>query len=235
VATYDLGKDRPENEVEFLLCRALAIDAYAGVEQSLNGLFAHLLGAKADLAAIVFFRLTQTSRNHIIESLLTKRHGRKFYTYWFGVPETRDKRGLMHLIRSLDSRRNDIVHWHAVVDVTTEDDKAKGLVKLGYPNFWAMSSQSPSLGVAELQAFATKADFVARSINMFYVVTSDMFPQVDKSEWKEIFQQPSTYPPLDTHPLSPNFKGPKAVTTISVAPPTKIGSPALGEPDQELY
>ena len=86
MVNYTIGKDHPENWLDFLVWRARAIEAYAKVEQSLNMLFAHLLGTTPEISGIVFFRLTSThGRNWIIEALLEKRHGDKYAAYWHGI------------------------------------------------------------------------------------------------------------------------------------------------------
>jgi hypothetical protein len=91
------------------LARAAVIEGYAGVEESLASLFAALLGAWPHHAAVVFWRLTNTSsRNKIIEQLLTSRFGTQFDSYWHGQKHVG---GLFTLIRQLDQTRNELVHW----------------------------------------------------------------------------------------------------------------------------
>jgi hypothetical protein len=51
-------------DINMMIARIGAIEGYAKVEQALCGLFASLMGAPIEKAAIVFFRLTNThSRN----------------------------------------------------------------------------------------------------------------------------------------------------------------------------
>ena len=65
------------------ISRALAIEAYAEVESSLVTLMACLLGITNDLAAIVFFRITNTAaRNKILDELLEHRLKDQYETYW---------------------------------------------------------------------------------------------------------------------------------------------------------
>jgi hypothetical protein len=202
--TYVMGKERPENELEFLTWHAQAIEAYAQLEQSLNGLFAHLLNTSPELASVVFFRVTSSySRNVIIESLLGKRYPDRFDAYWSGVPNTPNKRGLIHLIKDLDKARNHIVHWHAVLNLTDEDGKPKASLELRRPNFW-FDAISGSLRITDndLKQFVAKATFAAQSINMFCVYLSGQVPADELQPWPDIFQKPCTYPPSDTHPLS---------------------------------
>ena len=213
MATLDLTQ-QPSNATELHVWRARAIQAYADVEFNLSMLFAGLLQTPIDYAGIVFFRLTNThSRNAIFESLLKKRHGTKFEAYWHGTPNTPHRKGLFSLIRQLDQRRNEIVHWHTVNHIHLGDGgEQTSYLDLAPPNAWAFKTDQPRMGVTELQEFCAKADFVARSIGSFFALTSGTIPADSDSAktWLDIFQQPCTYPPPDTHRLSPNYKEPES-------------------------
>ena len=200
MANVNLGEIVRDGKLQ--IARAVAIEEYAKVEQSLSWLFAGLLGTTRDKAGVVFFRLTNThSRNSIIESLLQKNHGLIYRTYWSG---TQQHGGLFTLLRQLDSRRNEIVHWHVVMSVG--GDPAKTSESLHPPNFWNRTPTTQSIGLAELEDFTLKADFVGRSINMFTAFTDPSmnphFAADNSAAWQGIFEQPITYPPPDTHPLS---------------------------------
>lgn len=220
MVTYDLGKDVAENTLDFLVWRARCIEGYAQVEQSLNSAFADLIGTTPKLAGIVFFRLTNThSRNAILSELLTERHGTTFDIYWHGIPNTPNRRGLMTIIRQLDSRRNEIVHWHTINEVSVKGGKAVGNLRLGKPNFWTWTPESPEISVAEMQEFHAKADFVWRSLNMFLMITGEMAQKMDAEKlktWREICQQPCIYPPPDNHPLAPKHEAPQNPPAPSV-------------------
>jgi len=207
---YNLGTP-PQRSTEFLVARAIAIERYAQVEQSLSMLFSRLLGTQPDVGGIVFFRLTNTtSRNQIIEQLLTKRDGDKYEHYWNGVPNTPNKKGLFTLLRQIDTSRNEIVHWHVAQNVTWVNDVGVATLSLVKPNFWTLTSDSPSITEDDLNAFASKADFVARSINMFSLVASGAYPEQagELSTWHGIFQQPCIYPPPEGHPLTRKVPAP---------------------------
>jgi len=191
-----------------MVARTGAIEAYSMIEQSLCLLFSHLLGTPQEKAAIVFFRITNThSRNHIIERLLEKAHRNQFNAYWDG---TKEERGLWTLIRQLDARRNEIVHWHNVRNINFEGDKVTTSETLTPPNLWDKGPDSPNITVTDLTDFIAKGDFVKRSINMFSMtIYFPNIPDAERQPWLKIFAQPVTYPPPDTHPLSPNYKAPE--------------------------
>jgi hypothetical protein len=194
-------------DINLMIARIGAIESYAKVEQSLCGLFASLMGAPMDKAAIVFFRLTNThSRNAIIEQLLKKAHGAEYDIYWYGI----QKNGLLPLIRQLDSKRNEIVHWHGRTNIALAGEDSSFSESLVPPNFWGGSTAS--ISAADLHEFIQKADFVYRSINMFNWVTTSHLAGADAARptWLQIFAQPVTYPPENTHPLSQNYKGPES-------------------------
>jgi hypothetical protein len=193
---------------ELRVARALAIEAYAGVESSLVVLLGRLLGTTNDSAAIVFFRITNTSaRNGIIEQLLEQKHGTKYDTYWHGQPGSGGQRripGLFALIRQLDSRRNEIVHWHPRQTSSTGDE-SDDLVPAYY---WARAPHLEPITKPDLNEFIAKANFVQRSIFYFNQFTSKA-PEVflraygrDLETWTRLFQQPVPYPPAGDHPLT---------------------------------
>jgi hypothetical protein len=189
------------------IARAAAIDAHANFEQALFTLFASLLGAPRDRAGIVFFRIASApTRNKILESLLKKTHGNKYKVYWNGCePKAQD--GLFPLIRQLDHRRNELVHWHIAMEIRAGDGSAISREALEPPNFWNIADNRPKITVKDLENFVQKADFVTRSVAMFYALTSGDLPGVVPGPWPEIFEQPILYPPPETHPLFRNYKG----------------------------
>jgi hypothetical protein len=197
----NLGK-APDNAVPLLLARANALEAYAGVEQSLSMLLSVVLGTDMQSASIVFFRIANAkSRNQIIEALLQKRFGSAFDAFWFGVPNTPNKRGLMTLVNQLDGRRNEIIHWHTVTEINVDKDPPSVIAALGPPNFWQGSASR--LNVDDLRDFIQRADFASRAINMFSIHHGQFGePPPLTDAWREIYQQPCVYPPASNHPLA---------------------------------
>jgi hypothetical protein len=123
------------------------------------------------------------------------------------------------IIRQLDQSRNEIVHWH--IGFTRGKAPGIGLTK---PTMWPLVEPNyPSISVQDLIQFVDKADFIHRSLNIFFVLISST-PDASEAEalqaLQEIFQQPASYPPLDTNPLSRNYKAPETplsgVISISI-------------------
>jgi hypothetical protein len=183
------------NEDNYRILRSLAIEAYARVEEALCGLFSDLLGTTFDLGGIVFYGISSGyARNRMIQTLLTKRDGDRWDRYWFGQD------GMMKLVRRLDQERSWIVHWHPV-DIRAKDRSETTLRK---PNFWATGSQE-EITEEDLQAFIDLANFVSRSINMFFITRKgELVGDQQLKEWFHLFQEPCVYPPPNDHPLSPN-------------------------------
>jgi hypothetical protein len=189
------------------MARAAAIDSHARFEQALFTLFASLLGAPRDRAGIVFFRISSApTRNKILESLLKKTHGNKYKVYWNGS-EPKAQNGLIHHIRHLDHQRNEFVHWHIAMEIHAGESSVVSREVLEPPNFWNRTADRQKITVKHLENFVQKADFVSRSVSMFYALTSGELPGVEPGPWPEIFGQPVLYPPPGSHPLFPNYKG----------------------------
>jgi hypothetical protein len=190
-------------DLKFTVARALAIEGYANVEQALSSFFSFLLGTKPDSGAIVFFRITNThSRNRIIKDLIAKVHGDSYKAYWHGAKHVP---GMFSLINQLDDQRNQIVHWHVIASIDLENKSQTS--KLAPPNFWSYGPHSTNITIYQLIDFAMKSDFVFKSINMFHWITGRKHPisDADRAPWLRIFETPPTYPPPNTHPLSPNY------------------------------
>jgi hypothetical protein len=177
--------DITNTDIHLQLSRANAINAYASVEQSLCRIFGHLLGTEFNLASIVFYSITNThSRNRIIDELLEKRHGRTYEAYWNGTPNAPHKRGMFTIIRQLDQSRNEIVHWH--IGFTRGKAPGIGLTK---PTMWPLVEPNyPSISVQDLIQFVDKADFIHRSLNIFFVLISST-PDASEAEALQALQE----------------------------------------------
>jgi hypothetical protein len=146
MVTFDLGSLTRDKEL--LMARALAIESYARVEQSLSLIFCSLLGTTVEKGAIVFWKLTNARfRNRMIKELLFKVHRNKFDAYWKGspgqpgVPKTP---GLFAMINSLGDQRNHIVHWHIVTNINLIENPTSQEV-LSQPHFWDRSANGNQL------------------------------------------------------------------------------------------
>jgi hypothetical protein len=203
----DAKKPRTEDD-ELRVARALAIEAYAGVESSLVVLLGRLLGTTNDVAAIVFFRITNTSaRNGILEQLLEKAHGDRYDTYWHGQAGEGARRripGLFALILQLDTRRNEIVHWHPTASVSSTGERWEDLRPAYH---WARLTHLKPITTSDLDEFTQKAKFVQASIFAFCMFTTkpDVWAKasgVGPETWTHTFEQPVSYPPSSDHPLA---------------------------------
>jgi hypothetical protein len=126
---------------------------------SLTILFAALLGVPIDVAGLVLFRITNThARNRILNDLQSKKHGASYDTFW---------RSLTSFIRTLDQRRNEIVHWHVVQTIDLSlDHKEAARLSLAPPTGW-MTQSAASISENDLNDFIQRCDFATRLITMF--------------------------------------------------------------------
>jgi hypothetical protein len=203
---------------DFQIARSVAIEAHANLEFVLSKLFAQLLHADDARAAIVFFRITNArSRNAIIEGLLEREHGEQYDIYWHGEPGDdkgkRKTRGLLALIRNLDDRRNEIVHWHVIrsYGITPSGFKKQAEELRSVGSWYKLPGQTQKITTESLTEFTAKCEFASGSIHKFVkFTTTEAIPidPVERETWLQIFLQPVSYPPSDNHPLSPNYIGP---------------------------
>jgi len=194
---YELGKHPAVNQDIFLALRAHAIQAFANVESALSMMFSQWLGIGLDLGGLVFFRIVNThSRNRILDDLKRHHFQDQYALFW---------NSLLKLIRQIDQRRNEIVHWHIVNTVNLDLPHEKGsTLTLSPPTGWTIKSP-PSVNESDLQEFIEKCHFASRLATMFSLLKSQHVDQLGDT-WLDIFQQPVIYPPPDNHPLSPNSK-----------------------------
>ena len=200
---------REKAALDLKVARADAIHNYVNVEQALSSLLAILLGTSNDQAGIVFFNIIASrSRDKIIEGLLEKRFGNQYDRYWHGIAGgagTKREPGLFALLQQLATTRNFIVHWTIAVNVGS-GPITESLIP---PNIWGFKDDQRSLSIQDLMEFIRKASFVSRSLTIFNSIVGGQWPDGSaQSPWPDIFQQPCTYPPLDTHPLFQNYRAP---------------------------
>jgi hypothetical protein len=209
MVTLDLSSPA-DNEHEFLVRRAQAIQAYATIEGSLERVFAQLLGCDPEDAAHIFFQITNTSsRTSIISGLIERRCDQRYHPFWNGIPRTPDKKGLWNIVRDLDLRRNQIVHWHQMLDINVDKVPPSRTVYLVRPAAWQSQDVKGMVSSDEMREFTLKADFASRSMNMFCAFLAGQMDEASKRTWREICRRPCIYPPPPNHPLAPTKPAPQ--------------------------
>jgi hypothetical protein len=201
-----------EYDRDLSVARAEAIEAYATVESELCYVLSALLDIRHDTTAIIFFKISNSgARNGIVASLLDHIHKDKYDIYWHGQPGgggVPRVDGLFRHINWLDSRRNEIVHWHHSWNASSggsDGSAARSWEDLRPPFFWAKKGSTATIDETHLRAFIAKAEFVRKALHMFWILTRH--PQKIKSDdelqaWLQIFQQPLPYPLPEAHRLS---------------------------------
>jgi hypothetical protein len=180
--------------------RGHAIQAYANLEQSLCGLFARIADLRRDVAATIFFKITNTqARNSIIERLIRKRYGATYRLFW---------NSFLKELRPIDIKRNEVVHWNAVNSIGEVDATGRPLVRVSLvpPNYWDIDENSPEVTAQDLMDFISKCMIFVRLCNMFLLATGDKMGDRAKP-WLDVFQQPLVYPLPADHPLSRSDRG----------------------------
>jgi hypothetical protein len=181
----------------FWALRAKAIQAYSSMEQSLFFLFSQSAGVQPDIGGIIFFKITSSqARNSIIEKLIRKRHGDTFNLFW---------NSYLKQIRSLDIKRNEIVHWTVANEISGNDASGRPIVSvtLVRPAFFDRDTSAPSLTTKDLLEFMSKCDVFSRAVNMFMLISGSHMPASEAKPWLDMFQQPFVYPLPTGHPLQP--------------------------------
>jgi hypothetical protein len=186
--------------------RGKAINAYSNLEQALCALFSLAASIQMDVAGIIFFRITSTRyRNLIVDKLIRKRFGKAYNLFLNSYFKQLD---------GLDRRRNEIIHWTTAASIGGVDKHGRPVVDVSLiaPNLWDHTTRSQPITVNDMVDFIEKCVFCERAVNMFHVFLDRQLHDNKEQEaaWRDIFQQPLIYPPPETHPLSPNYKGPKS-------------------------
>ncbi len=189
---------------ELQIARGVSLDTYSDFEQILMEFFAHLIGANMKLGGIVFFRLTNSGlRQKVLEDLIDAKFGSQYDQFWHG---TSKQTGLFGLIRQLEQRRNEIVHWKAV-GLTSKMEFG-----LRPPNLWS-GKKGTSIFIENVYEFVAKADCLRHYVanfNWWTVRRKEDEPLPEKFvPWRDIFSQPPAFPPSQDHPLFPIWKAPQ--------------------------
>lgn len=199
-----------EERKQFMLARSHCIEYYAAYEERLAQLCSHFMGVPIDVSGIFFFRMNNArSRHAAIEKLLRKKYGDQYNLFWNSL--------LKGHMGPMDDIRNKIVHWKLGVNYGMAGRPPHGLVdtqwySLFAPNWSDRTADSEVLFLHDLYEFILKTNFICQLLYFFHQhllgeerpMTPDTSPLVLHPAWPQIFAEPITYPPPDTHPLFPN-------------------------------
>jgi hypothetical protein len=178
--------------------RGKAIQGYAQLESAFSFLLAQIGGMSTEVAATIFYKITSTgARNAIIEKLLHKKFGNTYNVFW---------NSFLTAMRSVDTKRNEIVHWLSAVHMGMDANNViyAGVTLLPPAQLPAIASAGPMITTADLKEFQEKCQDCGRLITMFSNATTPpdgSDPQLTQP-WLEVFQQPFVYPLPVVHPLN---------------------------------
>lgn len=154
--------------VTMTLARGFAIGAYAGLEQSMCLAITELAGMDRDVGTLFFYRMVNSrSRTVVLEKLLNRRFKRDFNLF---------RNSILKRIGVLDAKRNGIVHWTLVSEVSSVDGhldlgRVPDKVTLRPPTFWIGAEREPEALTAEdIFDFSRDCSVVSRAINAFIML-----------------------------------------------------------------
>lgn len=101
-------------------------------------------------------------------------------------------------IGTLDQNRNELVHWHTSVYLTS----ATLEMRLIPPNYWDNTAATPYWTANKLREFSERCDFITRCLNIFMLITyKPEMTHPKRESWLQAFRESLVYPPPSTHPL----------------------------------
>lgn len=206
----DLEAAQKESQTrEFWATRGKAIEAYVGLEQALCRVFSEISGTTEAVAAIIFFKITSyETRRNLIDRLQRRTYKGIYNPFWNAFLKSQ---------KSVDDRRNRIVHWSAVNTITGADSNGYKLtIDLKPPTFISLgfTPEPESLSEDGLVEFIVECRARSHICNMFYgIVNSVTYPEswsgFDFVPWQDIFRQPFVFPLPEGHPLNMNSEEPR--------------------------
>ena len=182
---------------EFWAVRGKAIQSYAILEQTFAVLLSVLSGTSAEVAETILFRISSSdARNKILAKLFRKKFGDQFKLF---------RNSLFDQLRPIDLERNEIVHWNAVCEVSTDGKKTLSVVALAPPALTGPNKVTPTKSTNDIRLFDEKCLFYCGLVNQFCLlegnITKKPITDAAKAPWRNIFSQPIIYPPPSAHPL----------------------------------
>ena len=211
VALYNLksktAKPEAENELHidhtevmqmasadpFWAARGQAIQAYAGLERALCRIFIQMGDMRPEVAGLIFYKITNANaRNSMVEKLIRQKYGNTYNLFW---------NSFIQQLTPLDHRRNQIVHWNALVHVIRD---AEGFLCVGvaleHP-FTKGEATNQKLLLKNLIEFARQCDAFKILAMMFMTMKRGEFDAEEAKSWPAVYSKPIVYPLPPDHPL----------------------------------
>jgi hypothetical protein len=175
----------------FSIARATALNTYADLERKLALLFSKLMGANEQKSYIVFATLINyRTRRELLIRLMEETYGDTYQVFF---------KSLMAQLAMLESNRNKIVHWIALIS------HKKG--KPADPETDVNLHEHPIMhgdkimSKKDIERFTDQAAFVGALLHRF-VEYLKFGSEVDgDGQWQIVFQQKVEYPPSKSHPI----------------------------------
>ncbi|MBV9570564.1 MAG: hypothetical protein JO056_04905 [Alphaproteobacteria bacterium] len=168
--------------------RGKAIDAYAGLEQSLCDLMRTAGEMPRRVAGTIFFKITNSgARNGILEKLIHQRCGSTYNPFW---------NCYFRQLPPMDIERNKVVHWASRTNVIIDEHHLMWVGTSLVPPTYATEITEEAVTYMGLVAFAKKCGVFAALCDMFsWVMFDKEHPWTESADaWRDIFQQPLVYP-----------------------------------------
>jgi len=180
-----------ELNLEMLVARAQAIQAFANLEQALCALFALVGDMTNRTAATIFFRISAFgSRRKIIDELFRQKFKDR--------PITAFMASLQRGLAPVEQERNEIVHW----TVVNHQRNHSVSISLRPPVFWSRAldpERGDSKDANRLKLFKDKCHFWEIACLKFIdaVNANSGLDQPERASWLDIFQKSLAYPPQE--------------------------------------
>jgi hypothetical protein len=165
----------------FYIARAETLNSYALLEQALALLFATTLRTEPSYASLIISKIINTrARNEVVQRIVDHATELRFRPF---------TNSLFVCIATVDSLRNQLVHWHV--------EEKDGQFSLKPADI--LSQSQARMSEEEIDELGTKCLFLAAVTRSFSILLSDGREHFPAS--RERFQQPLVYPPGRDDPL----------------------------------
>lgn len=178
---------------EFNSARGHAIGIYGNLEQTLCEALAYFGDIDNDVAGVVFFKINNARAvQEILDKLKRRKMGAANSLFW---------NSLTGNYRKLSETRNLIVHWGTAIawDESLDARVERRYALLKPPNYWGWDDESPELQIKDIRDFTFQCGANVDALHLFVKSLRGPWSDQEEQTWREIFQQPLTYPiPLDS-------------------------------------